>query len=245
MVGEERPIIREIRQIEELRQAEALQRIVWGEGDAPDPADLLHALIHAGGLVAGAFLDDELVGVAYNFPTSDPRIQHSHRLAVHKRARGCGVATRLKLFQRDWAVAKGIKQIRWTFDPLRFVNASLNISRLGGTCQKYLPDFYGQMSGLNSGIASDRLLLEWDTTGHQWKVEDLEPRTSIRIKIPRDVDELLENDIAEAKKVRLATRKRFLSAFGQGYTVVGFDRKHAEYVLYQGADAAMGKAMML
>jgi predicted GNAT superfamily acetyltransferase len=69
---------------------------------------------------------------------------------------------RLKLYQRDWCLARGIGHVRWTFDPLRTVNATLNIHRLGATSATYLPDYYGEMAGINQGLASDRLLVDWD-----------------------------------------------------------------------------------
>jgi predicted GNAT superfamily acetyltransferase len=66
----------------EFRLAEDLQRAVWGEGDLPDPADLMMVIQAEGGLVGGAFVDGRLLGYIFGFPTRDPQVQHSHRLAV-------------------------------------------------------------------------------------------------------------------------------------------------------------------
>ena len=82
---------RDLSGIDEMNAAEELQRIVWGRDDTPDPADLMMVIQHEGGLVAGAFQDDRLMGYVFGFPTREPHIQHSHRLAVHPDTRGAGL----------------------------------------------------------------------------------------------------------------------------------------------------------
>ncbi|GAB1361027.1 hypothetical protein MASR1M32_02630 [Rhodobacter sp.] len=155
-------VFRDLSGMAEMRMAEDLQRQVWGEGDLPDPADLMMVIQAEGGLVAGAFAEGRLLGYIFGFPTRDPQVQHSHRLAVAPQARGLGLGARLKLYQRDWCLARGITHVRWTFDPLRALNATLNIARLGAQSGTYLEDYYGEMAGINSGLASDRLLVDWD-----------------------------------------------------------------------------------
>ncbi len=103
----------------EFRVAEDLQRAVWGEDELVDPADLMMVDQREGGLVAGAFEAGELLGYVFGFPTREPNLQHSHRLAVHPRGRGGGLGVQLKWHQRDWCLARAITVVRWTFDPLR------------------------------------------------------------------------------------------------------------------------------
>ena len=79
---------RDLRGMAEFRAAEDLQRSVWGAGDAPDPADLMMVIQAEGGLVGGAFAEGRLLGYVFGFPTRDPQVQHSHRLAVLSEARG-------------------------------------------------------------------------------------------------------------------------------------------------------------
>lgn len=153
--------IRELQGMAEFRQAEGLQGEVWGRGDTPDPADLMMVIQAEGGLVAGAFRADRLVGYVFGFPTRDPAVQHSHRLAVVPDMRGRGLGADLKWYQRKWCLARGITQVRWTFDPSRITNARLNLNRLGGRSSTYLVDYYGEMGGINSGLPSDRLLVDW------------------------------------------------------------------------------------
>ncbi|MFD1809838.1 GNAT family N-acetyltransferase [Gemmobacter lanyuensis] len=116
---------------------------------------------HEGGLLAGAFQGDRLLGYVFAFPTRDPQVQHSHRLAVRAEARGLKLGARLKWYQHDWCARNGVALVRWTYDPLRRTNATLNIAALGAGAHVYLPDYYGEMAGINAGTASDRLMAEW------------------------------------------------------------------------------------
>ena len=119
-------VLRDLAGMDDFRLAENLQRVVWGEGDQPDPADLMMVIAAEGGLAAGAFRGDELLGYVFAFPTATPGVQHSHRLATHPQARGLGLGAALKWYQRDWCLNRGINLVRWTYDPLRHANASLN-----------------------------------------------------------------------------------------------------------------------
>ena len=44
---------RDLSSMAEFRAAEDLQRAVWGEGDLPDPADLMMVIQDEGGLIGG------------------------------------------------------------------------------------------------------------------------------------------------------------------------------------------------
>ena len=152
---------RDLAGMTEFLEAEALQARVWGEGDTPDPADLMMVIQAEGGLVGGAFADGKLVGYVFGFPTATANIQHSHRLAVLHDMRGRGLGAKLKWYQRRWCLERGIRHVRWTFDPMRAVNANLNTSCLGARSSTYYQDYYGAMGGINEGLPSDRLLVDW------------------------------------------------------------------------------------
>lgn len=155
--------IRELSSPAEFKQTEALQRAAWYMDDADVvPGAAMIAIAHEGGLVAGAFDGEQMVGFVFGFPTADPRRQHSHMLAVLPAYRRTGLGVRLKLFQRDWCLARGIEQVVWTYDPLMGLNASFNVRKLGCVVRTYLPDFYGPLSGVNAGAPTDRFLAEWD-----------------------------------------------------------------------------------
>ena len=229
-------VIRELASLAEMKQSESVQRLVWGDDDPVDASDLLLAIQHEGGLVAGAFAGGRMIGFIFGFPTATPGVQHSHRLAVLPEARGLKLGSRLKWFQRDWCRARGIGLVRWTYDPLRAVNAGLNIAGLGATCAIYHIDYYGPMVGINSGLPSDRIVAEWRLDDP--RVEACShgrpaglPDFSQSVDIPRDIDRLLSDDPAAALGARLALRETLLAAFGQGRRIVGFDTETAAYLL--------------
>ena len=154
---------------EEMTAVEALQRLFWPGSEADViPAHLLLAAVHNGGLVLGAFVEDDLVGVAFGFPgiytTPDgPRLKHhSHILGVHPDWNGKGIGIALKRAQWQMVRKQGLDRITWTYNPLLSRNAHLNISRLGAVCNTYLRSEYGEMrDGLNAGLPSDRFKVDW------------------------------------------------------------------------------------
>ena len=232
-------ILRELDGVAELKHAESFQREVWGEGDPPDNSDIMLAIQHEGGLVAGAFKDGRMLGFLFGFPTSQPHAQHSHRLAVHPDSRGMGLGLKLKWYQRDWCLKRGITLVRWTYDPLRRVNAGLNIARLGATTGTYHKDYYGQMVGINAGIPSDRLVADWDLTSPHVAalasgtkpVPAAGPADCLTVEIPNDLDRLLSLDLDGAIVERLRVRKELSSAFAAGYRITGFDTEASCYLL--------------
>lgn len=219
--------IRELRGIAEFRKAERLQTDVWGQGDTPDPADLMMVIQEEGGLVAGAFLDGRLVGYVFGFPTRDPGIQHSHRLAVAPDMRGRGLGAELKWFQRDWCLARGITHVRWTFDPLRITNARLNLNRLGGRSCTYLVDYYGEMGGINEGLPSDRLLLDWrlDDPLVQQRRDGARPLADfsefLRVPMVRPRDDAASDNALDDLYELLRLRRELQEAFSMGRQLIG------------------------
>lgn len=158
--------IRSLQAPHELLRCEGLQREIWGGGDLiVVPAHQLIAAVRNGGTVLGAFLPSgEMVGLCYGFPgLKDGKIiLHSHMLGVLEEHGSQGIGRSLKLKQREYALEQGMDLIAWTFDPLEARNGHLNIHKLGGVCQTYYEDFYGEIPDhLNRGLASDRLLVEW------------------------------------------------------------------------------------
>jgi predicted GNAT superfamily acetyltransferase len=234
-------VLRDLDGMAEFLAAEHLQSAVWGPGDKVDPGDLMMVIAAEGGLAAGAFREGRMLGYVFGFPTSDPRIQHSHRLATHPDARGLGLGVALKWYQRDWCLSRGIVQVRWTFDPMRHVNAGLNIGRLGGTAGTYYPDYYGAMPGINEGVPSDRLLVEWaldtDAVVRRAAGEPLPLLTGLRIPLDPGYARLLRTDLAAAMALRMALRDMLVARFAEGYRITGYDAKTCAYVLHQGLTA--------
>jgi predicted GNAT superfamily acetyltransferase len=156
--------VRLLRDRDDLVAADGLFVAIWGP-PAGLGAELLRAVEHAGGYVAGAYLDGALVGATMGFrgDHGGPSL-HSHITGVLPAARGRGIARTIKLHQREWAAAQGLVAVTWTFDPLVRRNAWFNVARLGAGAAEYLVDFYGAMpDAINAGDESDRLLAVWPT----------------------------------------------------------------------------------
>jgi predicted GNAT superfamily acetyltransferase len=107
-------------------------------------------------------------------------------LAVRPSHREYGLGYRLKLAQRERALAMGITEMTWTFDPLRSPNAHLNFSKLGVISDSYRVDFYGpQTSSHLHTNGTDRLWVTWDMA--DCRVQD---RLNSRSKLAEVVDAL-------------------------------------------------------
>jgi chorismate synthase len=249
-------MIRELQGPEELAWVEELQRVIWGRDERDVvPKGLLRAIQDEGGLVAGAF-EQELVGFVFGFPTQDPTLQHSHMLGVLPEVRGKSYALALKRYQRDWCLSRGIRTVRWTFDPLRGPNARFNLSKLGAYAETLLPDYYGPMSGLNRGAPSDRFLTIWPLTAPRtlerlWssppppppaplvnRVVDEVPlgfdereEAQLFVQIPEDWGGILQGDPALALRWREHTRAVFQHYFERGYQAVELVRHPNRYLL--------------
>ncbi len=159
----------------DMRAVEELQLVVWsGDGTSVVPAHLLIAAVHNGGVLIGAYPNQEsaedstIIGFVFGFPgfydTPDgPRLLHvSHMLGVLPSARDQGVGFLLKRAQWQLVRKQGIDRIIWTFDPLQSRNAKLNIAKLGAVCNTYHQDYYGELRDeLNAGMATDRFRVDW------------------------------------------------------------------------------------
>jgi len=138
--------IRKCETLEEMQACFRLQKEVWEFSDAElIPVRLFVVASKIGGQVMGAFVERELVGFALAIPglrNGHPYL-HSQMLAVRQAYRNGGLGRRMKLYQRDDALARGIELMEWTFDPLEIKNAYLNIEKLGAIARRYNVNQYG------------------------------------------------------------------------------------------------------
>jgi predicted GNAT superfamily acetyltransferase len=242
-----RVTVRTTDRLDELGDIFELYRRIWGpdEGSLSISTSMLRAVAKAGGYVAGAWSEQELVGLAVGFNDTPPhRHLHSHIAGIHPAAQGRGIGEAMKLHQRAWALEAGITSITWTFDPLVSRNAHFNIAKLGAVPAEYLPDFYGAMGdAVNAGEATDRMLAVWDLLaelpaavepGVALITDDASglPEfcdagdSAVSIRVPEDIVALRATDPDRAQCWRHAVRDAFLGEFSRGASVVGFDRRH-------------------
>ncbi len=228
-------VIRHCRGLDELRTCVALQKDVWNFSDAElVPLRMFVVAEKVGGQVMGAFNGNEMVGFALSVPgtRSGHVYLHSHMLAVRREYRDGGLGRRLKLLQREDALARGIELIEWTFDPLEIKNAYLNVEKLGAISRRYNVNQYGITSSpLQGGLPSDRLIAEWWLKSK--RVETLlatgkNPafRTELTIEVPAQIYEwkAAAETKNRAQQVQEGNRDKFLGAFSRGLAVLGYDR---------------------
>src|SRR5882724_3759650 len=228
--------IRLCRDLEEMRACVALQKEVWNFSDADlVPLRMFVVADKIGGQIIAAFEGREAVGFGLSIPGyRDGRSYlHSHMLAVRQNYRNAGLGRRIKLFQRDDALARGFELIEWTFDPLEIKNAYLNIEKLGAIARRYNVNQYGITSSpLQGGLPTDRLVAEWWLKSKRvasilkGKKSEFKPVQSV--SIPAQIYEwkATPSTRERAKEIQDRTRDEFLKAFANDLAVLVY--KHDE-----------------
>ncbi len=237
-------LIRPCEGFEELSACVQLQVEVWGYGDRDVvPRRVFIVSKQIGGQVMGAFdtslpgasaegNPENLVGFAMALPgiAQGRPYLHSHMLAVNPEYRNRGIGRRLKLFQRDEALRRGIRRMEWTFDPLEIKNSFLNVAKLGAIVRRYAVNFYGVSSSrLHGQVPTDRLYAEWwldsdwvsSTLGSKPKTV---PAVEQEISVPHQIAQWRHSPADQDRVLDIQTRNRehFQQAFGQQLAVVGF-----------------------
>ncbi|HEV8346359.1 MAG TPA: hypothetical protein VGQ16_07290 [Vicinamibacterales bacterium] len=240
---------RDLHTLEEFAAVVALEREIWGPGyDEVVPVPILAPSVHRGGILIGAFDHDRLIGFVYSLPAlKQGRPTHwSHMLGVIDAFRKDGIGHRLKMLQRERALAMGLDLIEWTYDPMQAMNAHLNFTKLGVVVEEYAENIYGESaSPLHAGNPTDRFIAEWwirqewippDPIGAQrvnrlapageWHVSadiqlDLDARR-LMVEIPMGFTEMLSRAPDLALDWRMATRRIFTTYFARQYRAVNF-----------------------
>lgn len=254
-------VIRECKGLDELQACVDLQVEVWGycDGDVI-PRRVFLVAKKIGGQVIGAFdvkdANDpgdagSMIGFAFGLPgvktgkesrTGGPEpYLHSHMLAVREAYRNQRIGARLKLAQREDAIARGFERMEWTFDPVEIKNAFLNIHKLGAIVRRYEENFYGVSSSrLQGGLQTDRLVAEWWLlsprvteaigglrNGPEGFVSgDLRQGLPAEIRVPAAIYDWKADDEQRhlAQRVQAENRLQFQEAFAAGLAVTGFSR---------------------
>jgi predicted GNAT superfamily acetyltransferase len=231
-------VIRQCEGLDELRTCVALQKEIWHFSDAElIPLRMFVVAEKVGGQVMGAFDGSQMVGFALSLPgTRSSRVYlHSHMLAVRKEHRNSGLGRRLKLLQREDALARGIELIEWTFDPLEIKNSYLNIEKLGAISRRYNINQYGITSSpLQGGLPSDRLIAEWWLKSRRVETllatgKNLARNQQAAIEVPAQIYEWkgAAETRGKAQQVQERNREQFLRAFEGGLAVLGYERDSA------------------
>jgi len=118
---------RDLTTTDDFARVVEFEKHIWGYavGDDVVPLPILAATVRRGAVLVGAFDGPAMVGFVFSIPAIyQGRLSHwSHMLGVAPPYRGSGLGRRLKLVQRERALALGIDLVEWTFDPLLAPNA--------------------------------------------------------------------------------------------------------------------------
>ena len=230
--------IEALTELEQFDRCVELQNDVWAyelSGMMTQKVFLLASQI--GGQVLGAFDGDTLVGYAMSLPgvRNGHAYLHSHHLAVLPDWRNAGVGRRLKLAQRDDALARGFELMEWTFDPLEIKNSHLNFAKLGAISRRYRHNFYGASnSPLHGGLPTDRIYAEWWLNSDRVKtaLAGGTPRMQVqeRVEVPASVYawKSSEADRPKALEVQARNAAALEAAFARGLSIVGYQRSEQD-----------------
>lgn len=224
--------VRHCTTLDEFNECVRIQQIIWGNS-LTVPSPIFFVARETGGQVLGAFHDGLMVGFALALiGVHDQRIfLHSHMAAVLPKHQNQGFGRKLKLLQRQDALARGIELVEWTFDPLELKNAHFNFLRLGAIARRYISNCYGvTLSPLHAGLPTDRLVAEWwlDSERVRATVDEkhssvaaVHPHLTVNIPVPADIAHLKERDTATAERIQNGLREQFQQWFEKGYVAIG------------------------
>lgn len=239
--------IRTLDRADEMSAVVTMFQQVWGSVTPLVGVEVLRAIAHSGGYVAGAFEHGNIVGASFGFlARHDGRpALHSHVTGILPGVQHSGVGRAMKNHQRAWAADQGLDWVTWTFDPLVRRNAWFNIEVLRARVAEYLVDFYGPMTdAVNRQDETDRLLMAWsvaddasdrshgdagDTGGGTGGTSD-SGGTIVEVDTPEDIVRLRRTDPNEAMAWRHRVRTELGDRLAAGATVVGFTRDGAYQV---------------
>jgi len=228
-------VLRNCSELDEFRACVSLQQEVWGFSDAElVPLRIFSLAPKIGGQVVGAWEGGTLIGYAMAIPGSrnGHRYLHSHMVAVKEGYRDTGLGRRIKLFQREDAIAQGYELMEWTFDPLEIKNSYFNLERLGAIARRYNVNQYGiTNSPLQGFLPTDRLVAEWWmksrrveavlSTGRHPAIHEEEcvevPAGIYAWKADRDLR-------GRAVELQARNRERLQDAFSRGLSCLGYER---------------------
>lgn len=222
--------IRVLARPDELDGLVTLFNQVWGSITPLVGVELLRAVGHAGGYTAAAYHDGQIVGGSLGFLARHhgEDALHSHITGLLPGVRKTGLGRAMKLHQRSWARAHGLRWVTWTFDPLVRRNAWFNVHVLRAEVDEYLPNFYGPIDdAVNHRDESDRLLIAWPTAGDAPEPAADPAPGLLTVPTPEDIVVLRRMDPNAASGWRRRVRDELGRPMAAGATVVGVTRDGA------------------
>ena len=231
--------IREVVTLEEFRICSDLQKEVFALPEI-EVSPVRHFVItkNSGGFTLAAFAEGKIIGFGLSMAgmRGTERFFYSHLTAVVKGFQNSGIGAKLKWAQRDFALARDVKYIKWTFQPVLPRNAFFNLNRLGAVIEQYSPKFYGtDYPNLRGeverlGLDSDRLIAEWHLDSEKVtalsKGENFSETARVvkTIEIPPNWTDMVKTDLKTAIAEQTRVKHEFQAAFAEGLICREFER---------------------
>jgi predicted GNAT superfamily acetyltransferase len=224
----------------DYQQCVRIQELVWGR-ELVVGTSMFVVAQHTGGQVIGAFDGNAIVGftMAVAGVRAGKPFLHSHMTAVLDEYRDRGVGRRLKLFQRQEALKRGIGLVEWTFDPLELKNAYFNFVRLGAVARRLIPNCYGVTdSPLHAGLPTDRLVAEWWLDSE--RVKNILADTPLptkgpvaRVSLPTNLGQVKSTDRDAGARIQNTLREQFQKYFRSGCVATAVETRgnNTDYIL--------------
>ncbi|MHA2501535.1 MAG: GNAT family N-acetyltransferase [Candidatus Kariarchaeaceae archaeon] len=152
--------------MKEAEEVAEVQRQAWEMSDIGIVPTFETRAVADVGFVYVAKIRDHVIGFIYGYHHF-PDIHYSHMMAVLPEYQSKNVGYRLKRYHRERALESKhhVRLVQWTVDPLLPNNAYLNFAKLGGYCDTYKVDYYGDPDNdgvsIYAGVPTDRFKFSW------------------------------------------------------------------------------------
>lgn len=221
------------------------QKIVWGIADIEIiPPWKIFITPKIGGLLIAAF--------DHKNPVAHAIFTHAHEnlktkpylyldlIGVLPEYQNHKIAEKIILKALEFAKSNGYTSIQWTYDPLEGANANVYIRKLGAIVTKFLPGYYGELTGKRQrGLKTDRFLVKLETKiqpkehkkidititqqeYNQYEALIMQNPNSVAIEFPADLNTILSENAERAQNIRRLTGIIFDDLLHKGYCINGF-----------------------
>ena len=177
-------VIKRLHTVEQFQEMQQLEQEIWNR--ASISITQLVAVSNNGGIILGAYLEQEVMGINYAFPAfqNGETYLYSLILGVKRNYREQGIGELLKIQLREEALEAGYEKCIWVFDPLESRSAYLNLTKLRAYAYQYIPNFYGELEDpFSVHLPTDRIFIKWylnDSDYFRWdeQMDELEEKAA-------------------------------------------------------------------
>jgi predicted GNAT superfamily acetyltransferase len=178
-------VIKKLHTYEELKEVATIRSEIW-PNDGEVALDHMKFISCHGGIILGAYQEEQLVGYIYSFPGYRANkvyliLQNIGVLPAYQHQK---IGEALMQALKQEAQNLGYEEIVWTFEPLESVNAYVYLHKMGAITSEYIKNCYEDE---RNDFPIDRLLTRWDlTNSEQTPIEQLETIIAQSHKVPFD-----------------------------------------------------------